>query len=169
MKRIFDDLKGIKKPEEKSNIEFSTNPINELKASFAQWESIVKENMIPGIFQHIKYKPLKQIINWADQLYNEALLLANKRINGIKSEDIDRILVENNSINADCRQFLGLYLTALVNNSCIDELAFNLYIQVSFLGYRLNRGKITNKTEIMGFFNGAYATGGILENYSKII
>ena len=42
-KKLFDGLEGLSKPGEKAVIEFSRDPLNELKASYQYWTSLIRD------------------------------------------------------------------------------------------------------------------------------
>lgn len=166
---LFDGLKGLKKPEEKSSIEFSSNPINELKASCSSWMSTLialKDNF--GLY--LKYMQPEKMLNIGDYLYKESLLIATPRIKGITNKELTEILLCQDKYKKldTAYGYLGLYFTALLNNSCMEEITVDdSFSNLSFLGYKLSKGRLIIKAD-SEHFTGAYATGGLIENYKAI-
>ncbi len=157
---IIDDLKGINKPDEKAKIEFASNPLNELKASYSSWEGIISSSLKE---QYVFPTRMEQLLQIAEMLYPEALKLTNHKIRGIKNEEVCGLLREHNQSLG----YSGLFLTALLNNFCLDELVIDSIHNLSFIGYKLKRGKIIINADSYNFI-GAFASGGVIENHGTI-
>ena len=156
---IIDSLKGIKAPEERAVVEFSRNPLNYFKSSYQAWNSMA------GYLQ----KDVRKItglnnneLQVADNLYAEALrLIDNLKID---TKDAVSLLRENLSSSSF---WGGLYLTALLNTGCLDELIIEEIYGLSFVGYKLKRGKIIINESVQ-FYTGEFANSCVIENNARL-
>lgn len=104
---------------------------NELKESHDEWCNYAMEiTEGKSILFHGNMS-----LTIAELLYDEALI-ATKGINATSSQAIG--LIQDKHLKC----WEGIYLTALLNNRCLEELIVDIE-GMSFLGYRLNKGKIT--------------------------
>lgn len=161
-KKLLDRIKGISRPSEKTIIEFSRNPLNELKANYQYWSSIVRDVKEKNLYR-TGFDFNKQL-ELGHRLYDEAMILTNSQINGINSSDVMGLI--NEQAKFGHKEYDGIYITALLNNSCLEEIIIN-QSGFSFLGFKLNKGRIKINRANHDFI-GAYATGGIIENYGQI-
>ncbi len=161
MKSIIEELTGIQKPEEKAVIEIVSNPLNEVKASYDIWCNIAKKVM-PS--RPITELDSSQTISIADQLYDEALKLANDKMRGISGSEILSFFKRRGRLT---KEWSGLYLSAIMNKYYLDELVIDGIKGLAFIGYKLNHGHIRINSDTIDYI-GAFASNGMIENYGHI-
>lgn len=160
MPKFLQTLKGIAKPGNISSIEFVNNPVNYLIASYSSWKSTV--DALAGAARINAFYGMDKK---AGQIYGQAEKLIVPKLKGINLEDILSLLKEDYNPN---RGWSGIYLTLLLNQGILDEVVIQKGCYgLSFVGYKLKRGKIRIHEQVFNY-TGENATGGIIENYAKL-
>ena len=139
-KTFLSDLKGIQKSAEIETIKFSVNPLNELIASYNSWCNVAK-----GVVISIKGHDAQEILNIGDNLYQEAFKITNDKLKGISTKDVISLIKKRKSITL--KIWSGLYLSALQNKQIFEELVIENIRGLSFIGYRLDGGRIKIKSD----------------------
>lgn len=154
---VLSHLKGINKPEEKSEIEFVNNPYNYVNAAIESWYETCKP-VIPqkGLFI------IKRDLHITEKLYEEALMLVNKNMNGIETKQLFSCFDKYPLIE---KKFGNIFVSALINKGCIDEIVFENSGLDYLQGYHLERGHVINKEKCFISDIGTLANGGLIENY----
>lgn len=107
--------------------------LNELEKSHNKWRNIAEE--ITG-GKSIKYHD-NMSLTIAEVLYSEALAATR----GLKANSSKAMgLIQN--MGSKLIGWQGIYLSALVNNECLEDLVVDVE-GMSFIGYRLNKGRIS--------------------------
>lgn len=153
---VLSSLKGISKPAYVSDIEFVNEPINYVKAGIELWYDICRNIISKDLIIIRDFLPRAEII------YGEALRLICNRMDGIRQEELFSCF---NNRSAKEKNFAGIFISALINKSCLDEVVFKDSGITSFQGYKLERGRISNQESAHTTDIGTCATGGLAENY----
>src|SRR3989344_6032802 len=153
---VLKELNGIKKPDEKSEIEFGNDPAKNIRAGFDAWFASIN----PAIDDKDNYY-LKDELPKAEMFYDEAYKIVNKKMQGLNPEKFWELF---KNLTKEQRVFFGIYLSVLMNKSCFDEINIVSENRLrNFIGYKLARGKIV----IDGYHSydiGTCATGGYIIN-----
>jgi len=145
---------GLDKPEVQNKIDVINDPFEIIKATYSVWKPVA-----------IKYQDTYSFLehDLSDQVYEEAakLLVPHaKAFAGIKQDDLQKIYsyINSNDLIAN-----GLYLSALLNVTEMDEMKG--IFQLNFLGYKLSKDKkliVEKGSDIIEL--GPYSEGDIINH-----
>ncbi len=132
------------------------NKKTELQESYLEWRNFAEKlSKNPLMGEEYSIIPLQV----ADELYCKAMILTQ----GIETDSCNAMDL---ALDDKLQMWQGIYLTALLNNKCLEELIVDVS-GISFIGYRLSRGKIRIKANCEKY-TGSNATGGIMLNEAII-
>lgn len=137
-----------------------TTSLRLLSNNYRKWNDIAKE----ATYERTVHYHGNFSASIAEELYKFAMkITTEENLYDLDNQEIMKVVSET---PANMREWAGIYLTALVNNACIDELEINIK-GLSFIGYRLGRGLIRINAD-SSKYTGTFASNGIIENNAEI-
>lgn len=136
-------------------------PFGHLRTAYECWAQIAYSTIKNRDPKYLDYYTSLQV---ADKLYDAAELIISNNKGEVSPQDVFSLISKQKSYALGLS---GIFLTSLLNSGAFDELTIQDIEGLSFVGYRMKRGRINIKSNVSKF-TGAKAVNGIITNLAHI-